>query len=172
MALLSAPEESPAASGLVAGGAAYLLGVAVIVGTALAGVAPATGVWERSDGIGYLLVHHAAHLPVWQFTVQWPVVPYTVVLATVLVVAGFVVTQHVRDRVGTGFRTGSSIAVGYVPVTLIVSVALVLGHGAITPIRMMAPTLLVGIVIPGLLGGIGGVLSDRYDRRTAGVSQS
>lgn len=172
MAFLSAPEESPAASGLIAGGAAYLLGLAVIVGSALAGFAPATGVWERTGGIGYLLFHHAAHLPVWQFTVQWPVVPYTVVLATVLVVAGFAVARRSQGRAGTGFRAGSSIAAGYVPVTLVVSVALVFGHGAITPIRMVAPTLLVGVVIPGLLGGIGGLLSDRYDRRTAGGSRS
>ena len=172
MTLLPALEDSPATSGIVAGGAAYLFGLAVIVGTALVGVAPATGVWERSDGIGYLLVHHAAHLPVWQFTVQWTVVPYTVVLATVLVLAGFAVAQRGRERAGTGFRAGSSIAVGYGAVTLVVSVALVLANGAITPIRMVAPTLLVGVVIPGLLGGVGGAFSDNYDRRTAGTSRS
>lgn len=161
MVLLFVPDESPATRPLVAGGAAYLFGLAVIVGTALAGIAPPTGVWERSDGIGYLLVHHAAHLPVWQFTVQWTVVPYTVVLATVLVVAGFAVARHSQDRVGAGFQAGSSIAVGYVPVTLVGSVVLVFGHGAVTPIRIVAPTLLVGLFFPALFGGLGGKIAAR-----------
>ena len=162
MAFLSASDESPAASGLVAGGAAYLFGLAVILGASLAGIAPTTGVWGRSEGVGYLLVHHAAHLPVWQFTVQWAVVPYTVVLVTVLVLAGFAVARRSRNRARTGFQRGSSVAVGYVPVTLVGSVALIVSHGAITPLRMVAPTLLVGLFFPALFGGVGGKIAGRY----------
>lgn len=150
--------ESSVLRGVVAGTVAYALGVGLVVATGITESHPPHELWGRSSGIGHLLVHQAAHLPVWQSTLQWAMLPYTLVLAVVLVGAGFVVA---RGTEAESVRVGTSIAVGYAPLALVASIALVVSHEAVTAVRMVAPTVLVGVFVPTLFGGLGGVVATR-----------
>ncbi len=147
--------------GAVAGAAAYAAGAAVVVAAGLTGLHPETELWTRVDGPSYLLVHQASHLPVWQFRPQWAFVPVTLCLAAILVGTGFAVTTETEEHRG-GFQAGQAIVIGYFPLTLAATVLLLATNGAVTAIRMIPVLLLVGLVVPAFLGGLGGELAARY----------
>ncbi|WP_436900575.1 hypothetical protein [Halovenus halobia] len=147
--------------GAVAGAAAYTLGFGVVVVAGLTGLLPEAGLWTRVDGPGYLLVHQASHLPVWQFRPQWAFVPVTLCLAALLVGTGFAVTTE-TEKQSAGFQAGQAVVIGYFPLTLAATVLLLATNGAVTAIRMIPVLLLVGLVVPALLGGLGGELAVRY----------
>lgn len=168
MSLSPSPERPTASAGAFAGVVAFVFGLAVVIGSGVSGFRPTVGVFERvANGTGYLLVHQAVHLPVWEGAIHWTVLPYTAVLGAVLVLAGAAVADR-RGQSETAGRTGQSVLLGYAPLTLFGSVALVVTHGAVTAIRMVAPTLLVGVFFPALFGGIGGVIAGRYRERADG----
>jgi len=167
MSIPVSPDGPAAVRGALAGAVAYVFGVALVVGSVAAGLNPTVGVFERlSGGAGYLLLHQAAHLPVWDGAVQWALLPYTVVLAVLLVIAGVTVGSPGADRIETSFQTGRTITVGYFSSALVGSVAFLFTHGAVTAIRMVAPTVLVGICFPLLFAGLGGVMGTQYRGHT------
>ncbi|MXR53147.1 hypothetical protein GRX03_16255 [Halovenus sp. WSH3] len=168
MSVRSGPGNSAVARGAFAGAVAYLLGLGVIAAAEFTGLHPSGGVWARtSGGVGHLFVHMVAHLPVWEFTVQWTMLPYTGLFAVFLLAAGFAVGTA-SDTDADAFRVGRAVVVGYAPLTLAASIALVLSGGAITAVRMVAPTVLVGVFVPALFGGLGAVAAARVAPTAAG----
>jgi hypothetical protein len=156
---MSGREREVLVRGALSGALAYALGAGVVVGAGTTGLHPETGLWTRLDGLGYLLVHQASHAPVWQFRPQWAVLPFTLCVSVIQVGAGFVVA---RTGEGPGFQAGQAIVVGYIPLALSATVVLLATSGAVTAIRMAPLLLLVGVVVPVVLGGIGGALAVRY----------
>lgn len=155
--------ESQTLRGFVAGTAAYIVGVAIVVAAGMTENHPTHELWTRSSGVGYLLVHHATHIPVWQFRPQWALVPFTLCITAILVATGFVVAITAgTDEHDSASRIGQTVVLGYFPATLAATVLLVATNGAVTAIRMVAPTVLVGIVVPALGGSLGGFLAARY----------
>jgi len=142
----------------LAGTAAYLLGVLVVVVSGRLGLHPAAGVWNRADSLGeYLVVHVGAHLPVWSGEVQRAVLGQTAVLLALLVVAGYAVAAISGDGEDS-FEVGGSIVLGYLGSTVLGSVYTVLTVAAITWTQLLAPAVLVGFVLPVVFGGAGGWL--------------
>jgi hypothetical protein len=140
----------------LAGATAYLLGVLVVVVSGRLGLHPAAGVWNRADSLGeYLVVHIGAHLPVWSGAVQVAVLGQTVVVLTLLVVAGYAVaaTSGARE---SPFEVGGSIVLGHFGGTALGSVYTVITVAAITWMQLLAPAVLVGFVLPVVFGGFGG----------------
>ena len=142
----------------LAGTAAYLLGVLVVVVSGRLGLHPAGGVWNRADTLGeYLVVHLGAHLPVWSGEVQITVLGQTAVVLALLVVAGYAVAA-ISDEGESSFQIGGSIVLGYLGGTVLGSVYTVLTVAAITWSQLLAPAVLVGFVLPVVFGGAGGWL--------------
>jgi hypothetical protein len=146
--------------------AAYLLGLAVVAAAGASGIHPVDELWTRTDGVSYLLVHLAVHLPFWQFTLQMAFLPFTAIVVGALVLAGFVVTAGATGEPDA--HAGRAIVLGYGPLTLGATIVLLASNGAITAIRMVAPLVLVGVVVPGVLGGVGGALAVSYAESRAG----
>ncbi len=149
--------------GAVAGLAAFVAGVAVVVVAGLTGLHPDAELWARVDGVGYLLVHQASHIPVWQFRPQWAFVPFAVCLVAILVGAGFAVSTAVENG-NSGFQSGQALVIGYFPLTLAATGVLLATNGAVTAIRTIPVLLLVGLFVPALCGGLGGLLAARYQQ--------
>ena len=158
--------DGVARRGAVAGAAAYAVGVAVVAVAGLTGLHPEAALWTRLDGVGYLLVHQASHVPVWQFRPQWAFIPFTLCLAAILTVAGFAAAIELEGY-DASFQSGQAVVVGYFPLTLVTTVLLLATNGAVTAIRMIPVLLLVGVFIPALFGGLGGVLAVRYRQSEA-----
>jgi hypothetical protein len=152
-------DDSLAVRGGILGAAAYLSGLAIVVAAGTTGIHPAHDLWTRTDGVGYLLVYHASHLPLWQSTLQTAFVPFTALVALLLVLAGFVVTAGGEHGL---VRSGQAILIGYFPLTLAATVVLLATNGAVTAVRMVPVLGLVGIVVPALCGSLGGFLAARY----------
>lgn len=147
----------------VGGTLAYLLGVALLVAVGRSGLHPGRGVWAREfAGAEYLVLHAGVHLPVWD-GLRTELLVYTVVVACLLVLGGFLVTRSVGTKDGASFRTGASIVVGYLPATLVGSASVAVSLDAVTTTQMVAPALLVGACYPIVLGGFGGKLATWVD---------
>jgi hypothetical protein len=142
----------------LAGTAAYLLGVLVVVVSGRLGLHPAAWVWNRADSLGeYLVVHMGAHLPIWSGEVQRAVLGQTVVLFALLVAAGYTVAAF-SDEGESTFEVGGSIVLGYAGGTALGGVYTILTVAAITWTQLLAPAVLVGFVLPVVFGGAGGWL--------------
>jgi hypothetical protein len=139
-----------------------VIGLAVVATAGMTGSHPTHELWTRTSGAGYLLVHQAVHLPVWQFTPQWAFVPFAAVVVSVLLLAGFVVADQSENDAANGFQTGKTIVVGYIPPAFVATGIMLATQGSITAVQMIAPTVLVGVVVPALCGGVGGTLAARY----------
>lgn len=145
--------------GAVGGTLAYLLGVALLIAVETFGLHPGRGVWTREfTGAEYLVLHAGIHLPMWD-GFRTEVLIYTVLVAYLLVLGGFLATRSVGVERDGSFRTGASIVVGYFPATLIASVYVVVSLDAVTTFQMVAPALLAGVCYPIAFGGFGGILA-------------
>lgn len=152
-------DRDVALRGGVVGALAYALGASLVVAAGVTGLHPSAELWTRLDGLEYLLVHQASHAPVWQFRPQWSMLPFTLCISVIQILAGFVIARTGGDP---DFQTGQTIVVGYVPLALAVTVGLIATDGAVTAIRMVPLLLLVGVVMPAVLGGVGAELAVRY----------
>jgi len=154
-------ELSALLPGIAAGVAVYTVGLGLIVAADLLGVHPAGGIWTRTlAGPEYLVLHAGVHVPVWDGTVRTEVLAHTGAVLSLLVAAGWLVTYWSEPGRG-GFRSGSAVAVGYFPATALAGLSAVALVDAVTPVQMVAPVLLAGLVCPVCFGGLGGELAAR-----------
>jgi hypothetical protein len=143
---------------VLSGGLAYLLGLLVVVVSGQFGLHPESESWRRATELGeYLVVHTGALLPVWSGSLQMAVLGQTAILFSLLVGAGYLAVRRCGER-DNAVEAGSSIVVGYCPATALGSVYVVFTVDAITWMELVAPTVLAGVGLPVVLGGLGGWL--------------
>jgi len=149
--------------GLVAGLGAYLLGAGLVVGLVGAGVFGERGAWARlsTDISGHVLAHQAAHVPLWNGRIHPEMLPVTALLIAIVGGAGAVVARDGGTTRESAARTGGAVVVGYLPPTVLVSIALATAEPRIEPVTMTAPALLAGAAFPLVVGGAGGMLAMR-----------
>jgi len=146
-------------SGALAGAATYLLGVVLTAVVWHTGLHPDRGVWTSTpDGVADYLTYHAGiHLPGWGGTLRGEVLVYTVVWIYLLVAAGSLVSRRAD---GGGFKTGASVAVGYLAGTVLAVLHLTSSLSAVPLSELVVPVAIIGVVYPVLFGGIGGLLAE------------
>ena len=162
MAAWSNRDLSTFLPGAAVGLTVYAVGLGLVVAADLLGVHPAGGIWARNlAGPEYVVLHAGVHVPVWDGTVRTEVLAHTVVVLSLLVVAGGLVTS--RSEAGSDeFWSGAAVAVGYFPATALAGLSAVALVDAVTPIQLVAPVLLAGLVCPVCFGGLGGELAARF----------
>ena len=166
-----------AVEGAVFGGGAYVVGVVVTLLATVLRSTPAVAnvpIRETSAGAativdyggftGYLFAHlwiHELSL-LTEFTVATNLLPFTVIIAALLVVAGYIVASLSSGyRSPAGFKHGASIAIGYFPLALLATLVVGVGIEEISLISLDSLLTLVvaGVVFPVVFGGLGGLLS-------------
>jgi hypothetical protein len=154
--------------GTAAGLTAYAVGLGLVVAADFLGVHPGSGIWARNlAGPEYFVLHAGVHVPVWDGTLRTEVLAHTAAVLSSLVVSGALVAYW-RDTGAGGFRSGAAVAVGYFPATALSALSAVVLVDAVTPIQMVAPALLAGLVCPVCFGGLGGELAGRFDSGSGG----
>jgi len=163
--------------GGVFGVGAYVVGVVVTLIATVARGTPAAAnapIRETSAGAatvvdyggvsGYLFAHLWIHelSVLTEFTLATHLLPFTVVLAAVLVGAGFAVASLADGyRVEGGFKHGASIAIGYFPVAVLATLVVGVTVSDVTLLSLdsLLTLLVAGLVYPVVFGGLGGFLS-------------
>lgn len=160
------------------GAGAYIVGfVLTLIATISRGTpAPANvSVRETSAGLativdyggieGYLFAHLWIHelSVLTEFEIAAHLLPFSVLIVTLLVVAGgFVASLAGGPRSSGGFKHGASIVIGYFPLALLSTVFVGVGIGDIQLIGLdpILTLLVTGLVYPVVFGGIGSLLAE------------
>jgi hypothetical protein len=165
--------------GGVFGVGAYVVGVLVTLIATVARSTPApmnAPIRETSAGAatvvdyggfsGYLFAHLWIHelSVLTEFTLATYLLPFTVVLAAVLVTAGFAVASLAGGyRTEGGFRHGASITIGYFPVAVLATllVGVTIDDVTLLGLDSVLTLFVAGLGYPVVFGGLGGFLSKR-----------
>jgi len=84
----------------------------------------------------------------------------TLVPILILIGAGYYVAS--QERGDNGFMTGASVAAGYLAMTVLgLVILLVMGGGAINIVDALIGIILAGVVFPVVFGGIGGLVAEQ-----------
>jgi hypothetical protein len=150
--------------GLIGGIGANLVGFVCIWLVVLTGLHPDRGIWTYTETfalIDNILLYGSIHLPAYGGVMRGELFAYTVLVFYILAGAGFLASWQARKAgSGGGFKTGASIAVGYLLAVLLQVGYLVFVFDSLTFGQIMTPLILVGFVLPAVFGGIGGAISE------------
>jgi len=164
----SASDSAPVRTGAVAGVGAFVAGLSL---TFIVGSLGLNASLSRLVGTvpiqGTVMAFVSLHL--WPVALGIPVgglVVWAVIPAAVLVVAGYVTAASSATRLSRGLKNGASVTVGYLAVTVLAFlVVVVLGVGEAASVGGQLGTLLFGVVVTGVFfpvvfGGLGGAIAD------------
>lgn len=147
--------------GAVYGAGAYVIGLIITIIGVEAELINELGIYQIFGFEGYLfaqqIVHELRIINNGEFISEF--LPMTIVMALLLVGAGYTVASQAGGRQSTGGpKAGGSITVGYFAMAVVATIFLILSSDPDT-VDMIISLLVTGVLYPVVFGGLGGLIA-------------